>query len=93
MAEKKTYIYKVSMSRNNGPEKTVHLYARNAGIAVEFCKEAYKDKKYDAFKAVKKGESVLRETAFLTSEEERKLQSLQPEADAYAERRKEVSGG
>ncbi len=94
MAVKKTYIYRLEMGHQDQIEETIFIYARNAGIAVDYCKTIYKDKKYDHFHAIKVGASnELRETSIFTKDENERIRKTNAVgADAYAEREMELSG-
>lgn len=51
MAQKATYIYKVTLS-NSTNKMTAYCYARNKKTALEEYKKLYKSEKFDHFEAV-----------------------------------------
>ena len=88
MAQKKTYIYRMNVGRNNKAETDFFMYARNSKTAIEYCKEIYKDKKYNYFKPIKVGVSLwLRDTGIVSDEEDKKLRnSIAVKSESYSER-------
>ena len=87
MAQKKTYIYRMMIGHNDKVEVDLFMYARNADDAKVFCKTLYKDKKYDAYKAIKVGLShALKETQIIQDYEAEKLRnSIASQSDKYRE--------
>lgn len=55
MAKKKTYIYHVLIGNNGVTEIDTFILARNSKVGEAFCKETYKDKKYNTYKFIKVG--------------------------------------
>ena len=93
MARKKTYIYHMLIGHNNNKEADIFMYARNADVAKEFCKEKYRENKYNSYKAIKVGLSkTLKETMIITGSEETKLRnSIASHSDGYREINTEAS--
>ena len=96
MAQKKTYIYRVLIGNadNNGVDVYVdtYMYARNSKDAVAFCKNQYRDKKYNSYQTIKVGVSHnLRETQIVSEYEAEKLKnSIASQSDKYSEREMEA---
>jgi hypothetical protein len=88
MAQKKTYIYRVLIGNNGNVFEDIFLYARNAKVALDFCKEIYKDKKYNYYYANKVGLShTLRNTEIITGYSAYKLRnSIAAEDKKFSER-------
>lgn len=87
MAKKKTYIYRILAGNNDNIEVDVFMFARNAYIATEFCKNLYKEKKYNTYKAIKVGVShKLRDTQIVCdADDERLRNSIASQGDRYKE--------
>ena len=87
MAKKKTYIYHMLIGNYGDYEVDTFMFARNACVAIEYCKELYKDKKYNSYKAIKVGVShYLRNTQMVSPEDEEKLRnSIASQGDEYRE--------
>ena len=74
MAQKKSYMYHMLIGQDNNAEVDCFMIARNAGVAIDYCKNLYKDKKYNSYQAIKVGIChKLEETRILDNEEEAKL--------------------
>lgn len=88
MAQKKTYIYRMLIGNNDNTEIDTFCMARNAGIAIDFCKEKYKDKKYNSYQAIKVGIShTLQDTQILEPAEAEKLRRAgATRSEKYSER-------
>ena len=69
MARKKTYIYHVLAGNNGVTEIDTFILARNAKVGENFCKEQYKDKKYNTYKFIKVGISHEDEETQILSED------------------------
>jgi len=66
MAKKKTYIYHVLIGKNSVTEIDTFMFARNANDGEQFCKNLYKDKRYDSYKLIKVGKThALEDTQIL----------------------------
>ncbi len=71
---RKTYIYHMVIGNDNRSEVDCFMAAPNAGVAVDFCKEKYRDKKYNSYRATKVGISHYpRETQILSAGDEMRL--------------------
>ena len=92
MAQKKTYIYRMLIGNNGNAEVDLFMYARNADVATSFCKDLYKDRKYNFYLPIKVGLShVLRETQIIKDYEAEKLKnSIASQSDKYSEKEVEV---
>ena len=92
MAQKKTFIYRMKIGYNDKVIVDVFMYARNKETAIDFCKELYKEYKYNKFKAIKVGVSLwLRDTGIVTAEEDKKLRnSVASMSDTYYEKETEM---
>lgn len=92
MSQKKTFIYRMKLGYNDKVETDVFMYARNKETAINYCKELYRDKKYNKFKAIKVGISLwLRDTGIVTAEEDKQLRnSVASMSDTYYEREIEM---
>lgn len=55
MARKKLYIYHALIGNNSVTEVDTFILARNSKVAEAFCKELYKDKKYNTYRFIKVG--------------------------------------
>ena len=88
MAQKKTYVYRLLIGHDSNVEVDCFMYARNAGQAIDFCKELYKDKKYNSYQAIKVGLShTLQETQVLSNYEADQLRKAGAEkGDKFSER-------
>ena len=88
MAQKKTYIYWVHAGYNNEKVDDFFMYARNRTVAIDYCKEYYKDKKYSFYKTIKIGLShVLRDTVIIEGYEAEKLrQAIAERGEKFSER-------
>lgn len=88
MSHKKTYIYHMQIGHDDKVEVDCFMAAGNAGIAVDFCKELYRDKKYNSYRANKVGvyhEKM--ETRILDAGTEYKLrQAGADKGEKYSER-------
>jgi hypothetical protein len=75
------------IGHNGNIEVDTFMFARNADVAKEFCKELYRDKKYNFYKAIKVGLShILRDTQIVSDYEDRKLRnSIASQGDRYRE--------
>lgn len=76
------------IGKNDNVETDVFLFARNSKTAVDYCRELYKDKKYNSYKPIKVGVSLYpRETGLVSAEDDKKLRStIAVKGDAYSER-------
>ena len=85
---KKTYIYRVIIGHNGNHVMDVFMYARNIKVALDFCKEYYRDKRYNYFNPIKVGVSLYnRDTGLVSKEEDKKLRdSIAAIGDSYRER-------
>ncbi len=85
---KKTYLYRMIIGNNQRQEFDVFVYARNSKTALEYCKELYREKKYNYYKPIKVGVSLyLRSTGIVDKEDEVKLRnSIAVKGDSYTER-------
>lgn len=89
---KKTYIYRMLIGKNKNTDVDIfldiYLYARNADVAKDFCKEKYKKEHYNYYKAIKVGVAhTLKDTQILQDEEAEKLMnSIASLSDKYSER-------
>lgn len=92
MARKKTYIYRVQIGHNGVADVIGFMYARNSHDATSYCKELYREKKYNYYKMIKVGVShTLQETRFIGDAEAAKLMSsMASQSDKYAERETNV---
>ena len=92
MAQKKTYIYRMLIGHDDNIEVDIFLFARNANNAKEFCKQVYKDNKYNTFKPIKVGIShTLKDTQIVSEYESEKLKnSIASKGDKYSERKIEA---
>ena len=92
MAQKKTYIYRMLIGNNGNTEIDLFMYARNSKVATDFCKELYRDKKYNFYLPIKVGLShTLRDTQIIKDYEADKLKnSIASQSDKYSEREVEV---
>lgn len=88
MSQKKTYVYRLLIGNNDNVEVDCFMYARNAGRAIDYCKELYKDKKYNSYQAIKVGIShSLQETQILSNYEAEKLRNAGAEkGEKFSER-------
>lgn len=88
MARKKTYIYRILIGHGDTPEKDFFMTARNAGVAVDFCKELYRKDKYESYQAIKVGIChTLQDTRILDNEEAEELRKAGAErSEKFAER-------
>lgn len=85
---KKTYLYRMLIGNNGNADVDIFLYARNSKVATEFCKELYRSKKYNYYKAIKVGISLkVKETGLVTKEEDEKLRkTIAVSSNIYSER-------
>lgn len=85
---KKTYLYRMLIGQNGKAEVDTFMYARNAKVAKEFCKELYKDKKYNYYQPIKVGVSLrIRDTGLVSDYEEEKLRnSIATIGEHYSEK-------
>lgn len=85
---KKAYIYRMLIGHNDNTEIDIFLFARNAKIAKEYCKELYKEKKYNYYKPIKVGVSLrLRDTGLVSDDEDKKLRNtIAIKGESYSER-------
>ena len=92
MAQKKTYIYRVLIGYNGNTEVDIFMYARNEKTALDYCKQLYKDKKYNYYKPIKVGISLwLRDTGIVTAKEDEQLRnSVASIGETYYEREIEM---
>ena len=88
MPQKKTYIYHMQIGQDDKVEVDCFVAAGNAGIAVDYCKEVYREKKYNSYKANKVGAYHEKQKPhFLESEDEYKLrQAGADKGNKYSER-------
>ena len=87
MAKKKTYIYRMLIGNGDNIEEDIFMFARNATVATEFCKDIYRKKKYNNYKAIKVGIShKLRDTQIVCDADDEKLRnSIASQGDRYRE--------
>ena len=92
MAQKKTYIYRVLIGYNGNTDVDIFMYARNKETALDYCKQLYKDKKYNYYKPIKVGVSLwLRDTGTVTAKEDELLRnSVASMGETYYEREIEM---
>lgn len=85
---KKIYLYRMIVGNNGKQEFDVFVYARNSKVALEYCKELYRDKKYNYYKPIKVGVSLyLRNTGIVSDEQDQKLRnSIAVKGESYTER-------
>ena len=88
MAQKKTYLYRMLIGYNDKNEVDIFMYARNKETAINYCKELYRDKKYNHYQAIKVGVSLhLRDTGLVSDYEDNKLRhSVAVQGESYSER-------
>ena len=88
MAQKKTYIYRMQIGKAGKQVLERFLWARNADVAREFCKEFYRADKYDMYNPIKVGQSrTLRETDFIPDDEVEYMKKAgATRSEQYAER-------
>jgi len=93
MAQKKTYIYRILIGHKDNILVDIFMYARNSKVAVEYCKEKYREEKYDYYKAVKVGIShTLKDTEIVDDYTAVKLKhSIAAQDVKFAERNMEFS--
>ena len=94
MANKCTYMYKISMWRKNKIDQTIYAYARNKRAVIDNCKEIYKEKKYDKFDVVMFGEADFRRhpehfEPMPQDEVDYVIKANLAKADAYSQRKTE----
>lgn len=89
---RKTYIYHMVIGHDDKPEVDCFMASANAGEAVDFCKEKYRDKKYNSYQATKVGVSLYpRETQILSAADEMKLRKAGMDKETkYSEREIEL---
>ena len=76
MAKKKTYIYHVLIGNNGTYDIDTFILARNSKVGESFCREQYKDKKYNTYKFIKVGISHEKEeTQILSADLAQKLRA------------------
>lgn len=92
MAQKKTYIYRMLIGHDGNTEVDIFMYARNSEIALSYCKEKYREQKYNYFKPIKVGLShTLKETQIVSDYEAEKLKnSIASKGDKYSEKETEA---
>lgn len=92
MAQKKTYLYHMLIGQNDRTEVDCFVAARNCGVAIDYCKEIYKDKKYNSYQAIKVGIChKLEETRILDKEEEMKLRNASADRlEKFSERQIDI---
>ena len=96
MAQKKSYLYRMLIGTCRGEytdiQYDIFCVARNAKVAKEYCKEKYRDKKFNYYQAIKVGVShTLRDTEILSDDETWKLrQSIATKGEKYREIEMEV---
>ena len=85
---KKTYLYHMLIGNNDKVEVDCFMFARNSGVAIDFCKELYREMRYNSYQAIKIGQShILRETQIVPKENEPKIrQAIANKPDKYSER-------
>ena len=88
MAQKKSYIYHLLIGHENNVEVDIFMVARNAGVAIDYCKDFYKDKKYNSYQAIKVGVSrTLQDTRIMDDYEAQMLiKSGASLSDFYSEK-------
>ena len=88
MAQKKTYLYRMLIGHNEKTEVDIFMYARNKETAIDYCKELYRDKKYNHYQPIKVGVSLhLRDTGIVSNYEDQKLRnSIAVQGESYSER-------
>ena len=92
MAEKNTYIYKVSMGKGNDVDEVAFCYARNKIAAREGYREIFRENKYDRFNVVMFGEADYKKhpewfKPMPREEVDYVLRNKLADADAYAQRK------
>ena len=90
------HIYHVEMGYVNDIRKSHWVYARNARLAKEWCKQQFKSLHYSYFKAIMVGEATKLmgyETTSLSDDEIEMIENtIAKDGDRYAEHRYRVSG-
>lgn len=88
MAPKKTYIYRIIIGKGEKTYVDTFMYARNSGVAIDYCKNLYKDRKYDSYKAIKVGIShSLKDTEIISEYEAKRMKAAgATRSEKYAER-------
>lgn len=98
MSNNVTHIYRVDMSHN--PNTLVSdrhwVYARNAKIAKEYCKQKFKDRHYDHFNVVMVGENNAYHSQEASSLSDKEICCIEntpaKDGDKYVYHRNEVPG-
>ena len=85
---KTTYLYRMLIGHNDNVEIDIFMYARNSKTAIEYCKELYRDKKYNHYRPIKVGVSLyVRDTGLVSKEDDEKLRdSIAVMGERYSER-------
>ena len=83
-----TYLYRMLIGYNNNVDVDLFMYARNAKVAKEYCKELYREKKYNYYHPIKVGLSFFpRDTGLVSDEDDLKLRSsLAVQGEKYSEK-------
>ena len=92
MANKNTYMYKVSMGNGDRIKEVAFCYARNARAARNGYKALFRDKKYDRFEVLMFGEADIKEYPDLfrpmpKEEADYIIRAALADAEAYAQRK------
>lgn len=87
MSRKKTYIYRILIGNNGKDDVDIFMYARNADVALAYCKNKYKVNKYNYYEAIKVGLSHYpQDTQIIDDESSEKLRnSIASQSDKYRE--------
>ena len=95
MSNKQTYIYRMKIGYYPDFEQDIFMYARNSKTAEEYCKEVFREKHYNNYKAIKVGIShTLRETGFISDFEAQQLiMAGAKRAEFYSERKEGLISG
>ncbi len=84
MAKSKSYIYHMLIGNNDNTEIDCFVTARNCGVAIEYCKDLYREKKYNSYQAIKVGIfHTPQETRILDKEDEMKLRKAGADKKAF----------
>lgn len=87
MARRKTYVYHLLIGHEDRIEVDCYMFARNAGVAIDYCKELYRDKKYNSYRAIKVGLArELKDTQIIDEYEADKIRRAGGDQEKYSER-------
>ena len=85
---KRTYVYHILIGNNENVDVDLFMLARNAGVAIEFCQDIYRQKHYNSYKAIKVGVSDLPQDTRIMNEEETEqlIRAGAANSDKFSER-------